>query len=398
MIRTPTFWQTEKDAPLLTLNKGYLEAQGDDIFTRVASWPGKAGLDTSSSSIKLIHVDKPDRILIADAERTFKSQQHRDDFVKLTAHLHSSFNDYAQGLGYVSSFLSLTMNTTDEINLLTLLNSSPKYVPGYWKHEAIKFATDAFVFLDLLKIYHPEIAAHFQKNTIDPGTFCQKWFVGLCVHVLPFEYLFTYYERFLEDGFVFLMKFGLSLVSNLRDSILKINNNPSHIFGLLRLDPKFIPHNDSFKIFLDKVFNDVKNYNLSEINWETMRQQAYDNNLKKRMESAKKALEEVHDDEIEDCQICKDDFPEVLCKQCNLKICENCHKKPPADSTHKSTHKVKPVDESGDEDEEEEDEEEEEPKKPEPKKEEPKKEELKKKDEEIDEVELLSTRIGKLTV
>lgn len=382
MIRTPTFWTIEKDAPLLTLNKGYLEAQGADaICTRVARWPALAGVPTSTCPVQIIRVEKPDRILIADAERTFKGEQARSEFVKFTGHLHSSFNDYAQGLGYVSSFLSLTMDISDAIRLLTLLNSSPKYVPGYWKHEAIKFATDAFVFMDLLKQYHPEIEAHLRKNTIDPGTFCQKWFVGLCVHVLPFEYLFNYYELFLRDGFVFLMKFGLSLMKNLREQILQVNNNPSKLFALLRLDRSAIPHDEKFNTFLDKVFEDVKEYDLSQVNWEVKREEAYDKNLKKRMESAIKAQEEANDEDdvIEDCEICKDDFPEVVCKQCNLKICENCHKKPPTTSTHKSTHKVKPVEDDDDDEEEEE-----------------KKEE--KKEEEEDEVDLLSKRIAKVTV
>lgn len=48
MIRTPGFWQTEGDAPLLTRNHGMLQ-DGDNelIFERVAKWPSLVGIEAS---------------------------------------------------------------------------------------------------------------------------------------------------------------------------------------------------------------------------------------------------------------------------------------------------------------------------------------------------------------
>lgn len=88
---------------------------------------------------------------------------------------------------------------------------------------------------------------------MDPSSFCQKWFVGLCVHVLPFEYLFQYFEGFLEGGHKFLFQFGLSLIHQLQDKLLALHNNHSVTLGLLRLDPSFIPHDVKFDEMIKKV-------------------------------------------------------------------------------------------------------------------------------------------------
>lgn len=35
--------------------------------------------------------------------------------------------------------------------MLSRVNSDPKYIPGYWKHSAVGFATDAYVFEHFLE-------------------------------------------------------------------------------------------------------------------------------------------------------------------------------------------------------------------------------------------------------
>jgi len=338
----------EKDIPLLILNHNYLQAQGDKLFDRVATWPTLAAMDEDivasfKNTTNLPDVVNPDRIFIADAERTFKNTENKKQFVKLLAHLSSQFKDYAQGLGYVSSFFLLTMSEAQAIALLSHINSTERYIPGYWKHEAIGFATDAYVFQSLLQKFNPEVAAHLSKNTIDPSTFCQKWFVGLCVHVLPLEYLFTFFEKFLVGGYPFLMQFGLSLVENLQTPLLEAKT-ASDIFAILRLELKHVPHNPAL---YETILANADNFNLKDINFAELRKEMYDKNLKKRIEGAR-FDEKV---EIEDCAICKDDFPEVRCVECKINICENCHNDPPEDSPHIRGHKVKPFDEEEEEEE-----------------------------------------------
>lgn len=261
MLRADTFWGYEKEAPLLKLNRGYLQAQGDPLLSRVGSWLALAGLP-SHEAVVFVDVKNPDRIYVADAERTFRNDANRAKFVQLLAHLANKFGDYAQGMSYVASFLSLFLSESEVVTLLTELNNSERYIPGYWKHEAIKFATDAYVFQELANKFVPKVSEHLQKNFVDPSSYCQKWFVGLCVHVLPFEFLFQYFEGFLQGGYKFLMQFGLSLLNQLQDKLLAIHNNHSATLGLLRLDSNFIPHDEEFNKMINRVFDGTKDYNL----------------------------------------------------------------------------------------------------------------------------------------
>jgi len=354
MIRSPSFWVQEKDAPLLLLNRNFLQGGAEEILERVAGWPTLAGIELMDGErIEIPEVENPDRILIADAERTFRNKTNQKKFIKMLGYLQCSFKDYAQGLGYVSSFLLLTMEERDAFSLLSHLNENEKYIPGYWKHEAIVFATDAYVFRELLRKFLPDIANHLEKNTIDPATYCQKWFVGLCVHVLPFEHLFLFFEKFLIGGYQFLMKFGLSLMKQLKDRILSLNN-PADLFAVLRLDSRLVIHDSDM---LHSILGGADDFDFSQLDFSPLRSSTYDKYLRQRVESAHALLKSNHNDDIiADCEICEDDFPDFYCKQCHLEICENCHKKPPSDSTHKKNHPVKPVNDddenerSGDED------------------------------------------------
>lgn len=112
MLRADTFWGYEKEAPLLKLNRGYLQAQGEPLFARVGSWLPMAGVN-AHDAVVLVDVANPDRIFVADAERTFRNDANRARFVQLLAHLAGKFGDYAQGMSYVASFLSLTLSESE---------------------------------------------------------------------------------------------------------------------------------------------------------------------------------------------------------------------------------------------------------------------------------------------
>jgi hypothetical protein len=50
------------------------------------------------------------------------------------------------------------MSESEVVALLTELNDNERYVPGYWKHEAFKFATDAYVFQELATVFEPKVS------------------------------------------------------------------------------------------------------------------------------------------------------------------------------------------------------------------------------------------------
>ena len=71
--------------------------------------------------------------------------------------------------------------------------------------------------------HFPDVHAHFgqKKHRIVPELYCQKYFCGLSVHVLPFESLYVYFDRFSRDGFRYLLAFALNVVSHLKADLLK---------------------------------------------------------------------------------------------------------------------------------------------------------------------------------
>jgi hypothetical protein len=185
-----------------------------------------------------------DRIFVADADRTFRAPATRARFVALLSHLSDRFGDYHQGLSYVASFLLLTQGKDgagegadfDRVAaLIEALNDSDFYLADYWAAEAVRFATDAHVFAALLKTADPELSEHLGKACLSPDTYCQKWFVGLCVHVLPFRSLFPFADAFFARGIEFLFAFALALCRTLRDRLLAAKG-PGELLALLRLD------------------------------------------------------------------------------------------------------------------------------------------------------------------
>jgi hypothetical protein len=360
MIRLEDFWKHERNAPLLDLNQGFIENLGDGVFERTGKWPSMLGI---SEVAQITYADdEPERIFILDAERTFFGPENRKRLVRILTHLSKKFADYHQALSYVTSFLLLTLDEHTTAAMLSHINSHPKFIPGYWRAEAVAFATDAYVFEGLLMKTHPEVAQHLQKNSVQPHTYCQKWFVGLCVNVLPYDALFHFFEAFFDQGFVFLMKFGLSLVEHIKEPLLNAKD-PSTIFALLRLDPKAVAR----QTIAESIVKGAQRYDLTNMDFAALRTDAYDRHLRKSLEAAKaqreaeeKRLrekkankgeddddddsdEDSEDEEGEECQVCNNLSPDSYCKDCKLMICEECMTRPPKGHTHLKTHKTIPL-------------------------------------------------------
>jgi len=203
MLREENFWIEEKLAPLLSLNNKFIEKgeKTSELFQRVSRWRSVANPNLKThSKVKIV---EPSRIIKCDAERTFKSEANREKLCSCLAYLGDCFGDYHQGLSYVTSFLLLTLPEEEVITILLYLNEDQKYVPGYWRAEAIAFATDAHVFESLLRERYSKVAEHLSTHCILPETFCQKWFIGLCVHVLSFDALFIFFRTILGKGIPF---------------------------------------------------------------------------------------------------------------------------------------------------------------------------------------------------
>lgn len=241
MIRSAKFWEEEANAPLLNLEEGYFKENREKVLEKAKEWkssifPEKVVLDPSHKIIEGNIDENYVRIFVKDAERTFAKEENREKLIHLLSSLFRKFGDYSQSLGYVASFLLLLLEEEDAVVILEHLNFDPKYIPQYWRAQAVAFATDAFVFQSLMEKFHPEVAQHLLKNGLFPNTYSQKWFSGLNIHVLSFEPLMDFLDQFFQKGHIFSFQFGLALVDKLAPVILK--SDTTAIFELLRLDPK----------------------------------------------------------------------------------------------------------------------------------------------------------------
>lgn len=348
MFKNSEFFTVEQEAPLLRLDNGFLEGQKDNteaILSRVATWPKLIGVEDKVQSINWPEV-QPDRIQVHDAERTFSGDENRKKLARFLALLASTFGDYHQGLSYTTSFLLLTVEEPEAFAILNKMNYDEFYVPGYWKHEAVGFSTDAHVFDKLMSQHFPDIHAHLVRSTIQPDTYVQKWFVGMCVHVLPFQPLFSFFEKFMQGGYRFLMRFGLALVEQMKDRLVK-TTDPSQLFGLLRLDKNFLgPDVDPVALGF-KILEESDKFDLSGVDFAALRKEMYETKLKARLEAAKKRAEES-DEELSDfdseeeddgeCEVCERATAVFHCKGCYQKLCESCSTK--SKGGHSKDHKV----------------------------------------------------------
>jgi hypothetical protein len=238
----PQFWENELGAPMLDRNHQFLTQEtSTGIAERAASWPGLVDIsDDTLGTAEAKDIAKLERIFAADAERTFKSTEFRHDMVALLQRLGKQLGDYHQGLGYISSFLSLTNSAEDVFKIVMRLNQE-KYMAGYFRGTPETFVRDARVLERLLAKSNPDLASHLKTCGVPPEAYAQKWFIGLCLHVLPFAQLFEFYDEFLAQGWVFLFKFGLAVYNTLSARIIDAGRDISKIFSLLRLDPSLFP-------------------------------------------------------------------------------------------------------------------------------------------------------------
>mmetsp|Transcript_2370 Transcript_2370/g.5021 ORF Transcript_2370/g.5021 Transcript_2370/m.5021 type:complete len:306 (-) Transcript_2370:148-1065(-) len=225
MLSQPDFWEHEVDAPILKFNLNqWLQQHSDEAQRRANTWltavgvaPSKTDWDRSPLS------EEGARIFRADANRTFRSEPNRLLMIKLLSFAQSKFGDYQQSMGYVAGLLLLFFDPPTVFKVLTVLNDSPLYLPGYWRGEATACAVDGYVCFGLLE---SGIRDKLLGLGLLPETFVQKWFAGICIHHLPYHILFDFLDQFFVHGNAFLFQFFLSFFEEFKDDIMRATANP----------------------------------------------------------------------------------------------------------------------------------------------------------------------------
>lgn len=358
MLRLSDFWELERDASLLNLNYGYLESNTEQALDFGKRW--SLHLNTNK------HIPLPSRrkspapILHRDVERTFVSQLNRSKLLRVLHTLSEYFNDYHQGLSYVAGLMLLVLDEESTVRILVELDSNPNYVQGYWRHEAVQFATDSYVFAAMMKHFLPAIDDHLHWRSIFPETYCQKWFVGFFVHVFPFQQLFSYFTTFCRHGYQYLFQIALSLLQQLQHVILECDDVAS-VYGLLRFDFQqlkkvgVVQQKEDFFKLSQSILDHADDFDLSLFNIPHLRQQQYQQHIASRIsnDNNKRTTDrdsnvdesscdedsddndnddddddddgDGADDEGTECQICENMVPEYVCSTCRLVMCDQCH-------------------------------------------------------------------------
>lgn len=241
------------------------------------------------------------RIFLRDAERTFQDEGHRVQMMDLLKRVWPEHRDYHQGLGYVTSLLMLFFDGETIVRILLRIARDERYTPGYWKAAPEAYVRDAMVYSRLVEERIPEVATVLQNACIVPEAYASKWFIGLCVHVLPFEALLHYVEGFLRDGHIFLFKFALSLLEALKPKLLECKpTDVNIILEMLRLDVCQFPDDTEGGAFFLRLVDDAKAVELDPSQIASLREEEGEK-LRVKMERAREReaqLAAESDDEI----------------------------------------------------------------------------------------------------
>ena len=265
LLDEPAFWSKEGGAPLLRRNALFLtpgEPLSSELEARVARWPELAAADASGEEEAPAggcDDEAAQRIFLRDAERTFRDAGHQQQMIALLEKVWPETCDYHQGLGYISSLLMLLFDERTTVRILLRLARDDKYTPGYWKAAPDAYVRDAMVYARLVEERHPKVHALLASACVVPESYASKWFIGLCVHVLPFAALFDFVEAFLEGGHLFLFRFSLAIVAALEEPLLKLApTQVNKILEALRLDVGVYPDDHEDGAFFLRLVADAK--------------------------------------------------------------------------------------------------------------------------------------------
>lgn len=292
-LSQPDFWQQEGDAPILKFNNNeWLQHHLDEAINHAHLWLASIGITASTMDFDTKPLaSEGARIFRADANRTFRSEPNRVIMIKLLSYCKDKFGDYQQSLGYVAGVLLLFFNPPTVFKVLTVLNDSPKYLPGYWRGEATACAVDGYVALNMLK---PTVREKLMGLGLLPETFVQKWFAGVCIHHLPYHLLVHFLDKFFAEGNRYLFQFFLAFFDEFEEDMMRFTANPQ-ANELLRFESA--PEGRLERV-VAKAADATYVTRVAQLNLHEARVKAFEGNLSKRLQSANEGMWAKRDDDI----------------------------------------------------------------------------------------------------
>jgi len=210
--------------------------------------------------------------------------------------------DYHQGLGYVTSLLMLFFDDDTVCAMLLCISREPRYTPGYWHAVPEAYVRDAMVYARLVETRYPEVAALLSQACVVPEAYASKWFIGLCVHVLPFQALLPFVEGFFRDGYPFLFRFSLALVGAIAPRLKPLKfTDVNLILEMMRLDVCQYPDDYEEGAFFSRVVADAAAFELEAAEIDALRGEEaikLEEKMRRVREREAQLAEEENDDEI----------------------------------------------------------------------------------------------------
>lgn len=292
-LSQPDFWKEEGDAPILKFNLNkWLENHLDEAQVHAGRWLTSVGVEQSKVDFDRTPLNSEGaRIFRADANRTYRSEPNRAIFVKVLSFAQTKFGDYQQSMGYVAGVLCLFFDPPTTFKILTVLNDSPKYLPGYWRGEATACAIDGYVCSNLLR---PHLRDKMMGLGLLPETYVQKWFAGICIHHLPYHILFHFLDRFFEHGYHYLFQFYIAFFDEFEQDIMGFTANPEANM-LIRMESA--PQDRLLRVVenasAEKYVEIIRGVDLHKA-----RIVAFQDNLQRRLSSANEGMWAKRDDDI----------------------------------------------------------------------------------------------------
>mmetsp|Transcript_2379 Transcript_2379/g.5038 ORF Transcript_2379/g.5038 Transcript_2379/m.5038 type:complete len:308 (-) Transcript_2379:65-988(-) len=292
-LSQPDFWVAEGDAPILKFNRNdWLQNHTEEAIAHADGWLASMGIELSRVDWDRTPLaSESARIFRADANRTYRSEPNRDLTVKLLSFAHTKFGDYQQSLGYVAGLLLLFFDPATAFKVLTVLNDSPKYLPGYWRGEATACAVDGYVCLGLLR---PELKHKLLSLGLLPETFVQKWFAGICIHHLPYHILFTFLDHFFAEGNRYLFQFFLAFFDEFESDIMAAKANPE-ANALIRFESAPEPR---LQRAVEAASDEKYRATVAALDLHTARVAAFEEHLSRRLQGANEGMWQKRDDDI----------------------------------------------------------------------------------------------------
>lgn len=288
------FWEKEGDAPILKFNTNdWLRLHTDEAVRHAEGWLASIGVQQSRMEWDPTPLPAEGaRIFRADANRTYRSEPNRVLFIKLLSFAHTKFGDYQQSMGYVAGLLLLFFDPATVFKVLTVMNDSPRYLPGYWRGEATACAIDGYVCLALLK---EPIRNKLLSLGMLPETFVQKWFAGICIHHLPYHLLVIFLDNFFADGNNYLFRFFMAFFDEFAAEIMGFAANPE-ANQLIRLETA--PEPRLLRIIEAAASDQQYKKVVDTLDVHRARIAGFEQNLSRRLQSANEGMWAKRDDDI----------------------------------------------------------------------------------------------------